>query len=46
MSKTVSEPTAVKADLNGRGTNGSTKKSEHLPVMKTYKIASVEDRVG
>lgn len=38
MSKTLSKPTAVKADLNGHGTNGSSKKAERVPVMKTYKI--------
>jgi len=48
MSKTITKPT-VKADLNGHGSNGSTKKpigslnavtakAARLPVMKTYKI--------
>ena len=48
MSKTLSKPTAAKADLNGHGSNGSSKKSAvpgeaaakvgRVPVMKTYKI--------
>jgi acyl-CoA reductase-like NAD-dependent aldehyde dehydrogenase len=49
MSKTASKTASGKADLNGHGTNGSTKKAdasaktgtttaERLPVMKTYKI--------
>lgn len=38
MAKTLSKPTSVKADLNGHGTNGTAKKAERLPVMKTYKI--------
>lgn len=38
MSKTITKPAAVKADLNGHGTNGTAKKAERLPVMKTYKI--------
>ncbi len=38
MSKTSTKPASAKADLNGHNTNGSTKKSERLPVMKTYKI--------
>ena len=38
MSKTLSKPAAVKADLNGHSTNGSAKKAERIPVMKTYKI--------
>ena len=38
MSKTISKTSAVKADLNGHGTNGASKKAERLPVMKTYKI--------
>src|SRR5690606_18358234 len=49
MSKTLSKPATVKAELNGHGANGSTKKNdasarataakaERLPVMKTYKI--------
>lgn len=42
MSKPLTKP-AVKAvpvstGLNGHSTNGSTKKSERIPVMKTYKI--------
>jgi delta 1-pyrroline-5-carboxylate dehydrogenase len=37
MSKTLSKP-AVKAELNAHSVNGSTKKSERIPVMKTYKI--------
>lgn len=38
MPKTLSKPAPVKADLNGHGTNGTAKKQERLPVMKTYKI--------
>ena len=38
MSKTLSKPTAVKSELNGHSANGSAKKAERLPVMKTYKI--------
>ena len=38
MSKTLTKSTNVKAELNGHATNGSAKKSERLPVMKTYKI--------
>ena len=38
MSKTLSKPAAVKAELNGHGTNGTSKKADRLPVMKTYKI--------
>lgn len=38
MSKTTSKPAAVKAGLNGHGTNGASEKTERLPVMKTYKI--------
>ena len=49
MAKTLSKPAPVKADLNGHGANGSTKKTdvsakagtakaERIPVMKTYKI--------
>ncbi len=38
MSKTIRTSSAVKADLNGHGSNGSVRKSERLPVMKTYKI--------
>ncbi|MBL7963658.1 MAG: aldehyde dehydrogenase family protein [Flavobacteriales bacterium] len=38
MAKTLSKPAAVKADLNGHGTNGSSKKPERIPVLKTYKI--------
>ncbi|MBK8228607.1 MAG: aldehyde dehydrogenase family protein [Flavobacteriales bacterium] len=37
MSKTLSKPT-VNVDLNGHSKNGSAKKEERLPVMKTYKI--------
>lgn len=37
MSKTLTKP-AAKAELNGHSANGSSKKSERLPVMKTYKI--------
>jgi len=37
MTKTLTKPVA-KADLNGHGANGSSNKSERLPVMKTYKI--------
>ncbi|HEX2618428.1 MAG TPA: aldehyde dehydrogenase family protein, partial [Flavobacteriales bacterium] len=38
MSKTLSKPAAVKAELNGHAGNGSPKKADRLPVMKTYKI--------
>ncbi|MBL0128416.1 MAG: aldehyde dehydrogenase family protein [Flavobacteriales bacterium] len=38
MSKTITKTNTVKADLNGHGTNGTSKKSERVPVMKTYKI--------
>ncbi|HMC97102.1 MAG TPA: aldehyde dehydrogenase family protein, partial [Flavobacteriales bacterium] len=38
MSKTIAKPAIVKADLNGHSGNGASKKSERLPVMKTYKI--------
>lgn len=43
MAKTLSKPAPVKAapvstGMNGHGTNGSSKKAERLPVMKTYKI--------
>jgi acyl-CoA reductase-like NAD-dependent aldehyde dehydrogenase len=49
MAKTLSKPVPAKANLNGHGANGSSKKSdvsnkaasaktERLPVMKTYKI--------
>ncbi len=38
MAKTLSKPAVVKAELNGHSANGSAKKSERLPVMKTYKI--------
>ncbi|MBL7981401.1 MAG: aldehyde dehydrogenase family protein [Flavobacteriales bacterium] len=38
MAKTHSKPAIVKADLNGHSANGSAKKQERLPVMKTYKI--------
>ena len=46
MSKTIIKPAAVKAELNGHGTNGSAKtsssrisgKAVRVPVMKTYKI--------
>jgi acyl-CoA reductase-like NAD-dependent aldehyde dehydrogenase len=37
MSKTLTKPT-VKAELNGHSANGASKKSDRLPVMKTYKI--------
>lgn len=37
MSKTLTKP-AAKAEMNGHPANGSSKKSERLPVMKTYKI--------
>ena len=49
MSKTLSKPARVKAELNGHSSNGSTRKAdasakaatakvERVPVMKTYKI--------
>ncbi len=38
MPKTLSKSAPVKADLNGHWTNGTAKKQERLPVMKTYKI--------
>ncbi|MEZ4788418.1 MAG: aldehyde dehydrogenase family protein [Flavobacteriales bacterium] len=49
MSKTLSKPARVKAELNGHGSNGSSRKAdasakaatakgERVPVMKTYKI--------
>jgi len=45
MSKTITKSATAKparpaggAELNGHGTNGSAKKAERLPVMKTYKI--------
>lgn len=38
MSKTISKPAAVIADLNGHASNGAAKKTERIPVMKTYKI--------
>jgi acyl-CoA reductase-like NAD-dependent aldehyde dehydrogenase len=45
MSKTITKSAAAKparpvggAVLNGHSTNGSSKKAERLPVMKTYKI--------
>ncbi len=38
MSKTITKSASAKADLNGHSTNGSAKKLERLPVMKTYKI--------
>lgn len=38
MSKTLSKPVTLKADLNGHGANGSVKKPARVPVMKTYKI--------
>lgn len=37
MSKTASKPT-TKSALNGHGGNGTEKKEDRLPVMKTYKI--------
>ena len=37
MSKTLTKP-AAKAELNGHSANGTSKKAERLPVMKTYKI--------
>ena len=37
MSKTLTKP-ASKTAMNGHSANGSTTKSERLPVMKTYKI--------
>jgi acyl-CoA reductase-like NAD-dependent aldehyde dehydrogenase len=36
MSKTLTKP-ASKTEMNGHSANGSTTKSERLPVMKTYK---------
>ncbi|MEZ4789556.1 MAG: aldehyde dehydrogenase family protein [Flavobacteriales bacterium] len=49
MSKTLSKPARVKAELNGHSSNGSSRKAdasakaatakvERVPVMKTYKI--------
>ena len=38
MSKTISKPLTAKAGLNGHSTNGAGKKTERIPVMKTYKI--------
>ena len=44
MSKTLTKPAPVKAELNGHSTNGTLrqaqgdKKATRLPVMKTYKI--------
>ena len=38
MSKTITKPASVKADLNGHASNGSGKKAARIPVMKTYKI--------
>ncbi|HRH38770.1 MAG TPA: aldehyde dehydrogenase family protein [Flavobacteriales bacterium] len=46
MSKTLTKPAAVKAELNGHSANGTSKttasrasaKTERIPVMKTYKI--------
>ncbi len=38
MSKTLTKSSTIKADLNGHASNGTSKKSERLPVMKTYKI--------
>lgn len=38
MSKTLSKPAAIKAELNGHASNGASKRSERIPVMKTYKI--------
>lgn len=38
MSKTISKPAVVKAELNGHSGNGASKKAERVPVMKTYKI--------
>ncbi len=39
MAKTLTKPAPIKADLmNGHSTNGTAKKAERLPVMKTYKI--------
>lgn len=37
MSKTLTKP-ATKAELNGHSANGTSRKAERLPVMKTYKI--------
>jgi len=37
MSKTLKAPIA-KAELNGHASNGAARKTERLPVMKTYKI--------
>jgi acyl-CoA reductase-like NAD-dependent aldehyde dehydrogenase len=43
MAKTLSKPAPIKAvpastGMNGHSTNGTAKKAERLPVMKTYKI--------
>jgi acyl-CoA reductase-like NAD-dependent aldehyde dehydrogenase len=38
MAKTLTKPASVKPSLNGHSTNGTVKKAERLPVMKTYKI--------
>lgn len=38
MSKTITKPAPVNADHNGHSANGTAKKAERLPVMKTYKI--------
>ncbi|MFT3884186.1 MAG: aldehyde dehydrogenase family protein [Flavobacteriales bacterium] len=35
---TTTKTNAVKAELNGHTSNGTAKKAERLPVMKTYKI--------
>jgi acyl-CoA reductase-like NAD-dependent aldehyde dehydrogenase len=43
MAKTLSKPAPIKAvpastGMNGHSTNGTARKTERLPVMKTYKI--------
>ncbi len=38
MSKTITKSSITKAALNGHASNGTAKKVERLPVMKTYKI--------
>jgi acyl-CoA reductase-like NAD-dependent aldehyde dehydrogenase len=43
MAKTLSKPAPIKAvpastGMNGHSTNGTARKAERLPVMKTYKI--------
>ena len=38
MSKTTTRTSTVNPDQNGHGTNGAAKKTDRVPVMKTYKI--------